>query len=386
MASIRIIPSQTILTPPDLPSYLAGVHDLRPIVGKPTDEEIKGIHAVIRALNAIVHLYTVYDPNLSVQLSQHLFGAQMGTYYIPLLSAWLLSDVLWVDSCLSSQSFDKFATKSKFPILITRQDCADIALKSVYTPPTLPSHIPSTLDQVVGTPSVEDIKSAQGALRSAENLVTSPQLFDADLNMRLSQHLFDLQFARYMHDLGQGESISGGETVPPSVPQPVPEPQDVSDANPPAPSLEREKQVNTPIPPPEQVPETPSELAQLGEVMKEMRDATKESTGVLDNMNRILMSIKKDQCMTRTIGTICLVQKDPLNQRGVLASECGLPQLRCYFGSNRWDVSLNDHNITRYLRFFDTGANLIQEGDEFKLIDGKRDAAVGLLLAQLGIW
>ncbi|KDN47197.1 hypothetical protein RSAG8_03676, partial [Rhizoctonia solani AG-8 WAC10335] len=348
MASIRIIPSQTILTPPDLPSYLGAVHDLRPIVGKPTDEEIKGIHAVIRALNAIVHLYTVYDPNLSVQLSQHLFGAQMAIYQA--------------------------------------NHSTNLLTRSVYTPPTLPPHIPSTLGQVVGAPSVEDIKSAQGALRSAENLVTSPQLFDADLNMRLSQHLFDLQFARYMHDLGQGESISGGETVPPSVPPPVQEPQDVSDANPPAPSLEREEQFNTPVPPPEQVPETPSELAQLGEVMKEMRDATKESKGVLDNMNRILMSIKKDQCMTRTIGSICLVQKDPLNQRGVLASECGLPQLCCYFGSNRWDVSLNDHEIARYLRFFDTGANLIQEGDEFKLIDGKRDAAVGLLLAQLGIW
>ncbi|CAE6463529.1 unnamed protein product [Rhizoctonia solani] len=315
MASIMILPSQTTLTPPGLPSYLRAVHELRPIVGKPTDEEVKAIHAVIRALNAVVHLYTVYDPNLSVQLSQHLFGAQMGT------------------------------------------------------------------------PSIEDIKSAQSALRTAENLVTIPQMFDADLNMKLSQHLFDLQFARYIHDLAQGESTPSNRSVPPYIPQPVQEPQDNFSADPPAPYSESEEQVqNTPVARPEQVRESPSEVGQLSEIMKEMRDATRESKGVLDNMNRMLMSIKRDQCTVRSWGASRAVQSDPLNQQGILASECGLPQLRWEHNSGDFYVSLNDDQIARYLKFFGVGATIIHDDEELKLVNGKRDEAEKLLLAQISFW
>ncbi|CAE6386120.1 unnamed protein product [Rhizoctonia solani] len=282
MASVRVLPNQTVLTPPGLPSYLRAVHDLRPIQGKPRDEHIKAIHAVIRALNSVVHLYMVYDPNLSVQLSQHLFGAQMAVYRVN-YSMTLLS-------------------------------------RATYTPPALPSHIPSTLNQFVGTPSNQDIQLGQSALRSAESLVTSLRLFDADLNMKLSQHLFDLQFARYMHDLTQSQSPSGSEPEPPLVPEPVEEPQDISSVDPPVPDLEIEEEINTPIPQPEQIPETYSGLAQPSEIMKETRDATRESKVVLENMNRMLMSIKRDQCITIPFETNCVIQKDPLNQRGVLAS------------------------------------------------------------------
>lgn len=37
-------------TPPNLPGYLANGFDLKPIVGIPTDDEVKQIHAVIRAV------------------------------------------------------------------------------------------------------------------------------------------------------------------------------------------------------------------------------------------------------------------------------------------------------------------------------------------------
>ncbi|EUC54846.1 hypothetical protein RSOL_075420 [Rhizoctonia solani AG-3 Rhs1AP] len=347
MATIMILPNQTVLTPPDLPSYLRTLHELQPIVGKPTDEEVKAIHAVIRALNSIVHLYTVYDPNLSVQLSQHLFGAQMAVYQ-------------------ANHSM------SMLP-------------GNVYTPPTLPPHIPSTLNPVTGTPSIEDIKSAQSALRTAESLVTSPQMFNANLNMNLSQHLFDLQFARYIHDLTQGKSVSGDRSGPPFVSQPIQAPQDDFSVHP---NSDSEEQIqSTPVARSEQVRELPSEIGQLGEIMKEMRDATRESKGVLDNMNRMLMSIKRDQLMVRPLGTYHVVQTDPLNQQGTLASESGLPQLRCYSypNSGRVQVSLNDDQIARYLEFFGVGAALINEDEEIKLVDGKKDEAERLLLAQVGI-
>ncbi|KAH7336010.1 hypothetical protein B0J17DRAFT_61156 [Rhizoctonia solani] len=56
MTSIRISRSgETVLTPPRLPEYLSAIHELKPIVGKPEDEDVKVIHTVIRALNAVAH-------------------------------------------------------------------------------------------------------------------------------------------------------------------------------------------------------------------------------------------------------------------------------------------------------------------------------------------
>ncbi|CUA74832.1 hypothetical protein RSOLAG22IIIB_05727 [Rhizoctonia solani] len=348
MASVRIVPNQTILTPPDLPSYLRAVQDLQPIVGKPTDEEIKAIHAVIRALNSIVHLYTVYDPNLSVQLSQHLFGAQMGTYRI---SSQLLDDPIikgYIHTSNSTFTHPKYAQPNRRHAIKSRHSI-----------------------------------SAKCAEKCRK---LGPRLFDADLNMRLSQHLFDLQFARYMHDLTQDQSPSGSGPEPLPVPEPVEEPQYISSVDPPAPNLESGEEINTPIPQPEQIPETHSGLAQLSEIMKETRDATRESKVVLENMNRVLMSIKRDQCMTIPSDTDSVVQKDPLNQRGVLASECGLPPLRCTYDPTYRggcsDMTLSDDDLVRYLKFFDTGADLINEGEKIE----DRDAAISLVLAQAGLW
>lgn len=45
----------TTYSPPRLPSYLADVYDLKLVTDVPTDEEIKEIHAVIRAMEAVSH-------------------------------------------------------------------------------------------------------------------------------------------------------------------------------------------------------------------------------------------------------------------------------------------------------------------------------------------
>lgn len=42
--------------------------------------------------------------------------------------------------------------------------------------------------------------------------------------------------------------------------------------------------------------------------------------------------------------------------------------------------------MARYLKFFDKGADLIHGGEEPRLIDGKRDEAEQLLLAESGLW
>ncbi|CAE6372296.1 unnamed protein product [Rhizoctonia solani] len=128
---------ETVLIPPQIPAYLSDTHTLKQIVGKPTDEDVKAIHAVIRTQNTMAHLPTFHNPDLSMQLSQHLFSAQLAVY------------------------------RSNYSMTLLPGE------RNVYTPPTLPSHVPGILNEVVGAPSDEEIKSVQGALRGLENLANS---------------------------------------------------------------------------------------------------------------------------------------------------------------------------------------------------------------------
>ncbi|CAE6501141.1 unnamed protein product [Rhizoctonia solani] len=334
----------------------SAVHDLKRIVGKPKDDDVKAIHAVIRAMNVVAHLPTFYNPDLSMQLSQHLFSAQMAEYQVEYSTSLLPGN------------------------------------KSVYTPPTLPSHIPGTLNKVVGTPSKEDIKSAQNAVRTADGLAIYFHLFDADLNTKLSQHLFNLQFARYMHDSAQGNFASDDEIEEPiPVPQPTHESQEIPgvDLQVPYPSDHEQTSARIPQPASDPVPGTFSELTQLEGVMKEMKDAMKESTDTLKDMNQMLTLIKRDQSSTYSSvsGRTSLIRKDPLNQQCIAASEYGLPQL--HFLYNPYDkisynLRLNSDQIARYLKFFNIGADLLQDGEEPKLISGKEEEGKKLILAHVG--
>lgn len=155
-------------TPPRLPACLADAHTLTPIVGVPTAEEVKAIHEAIRALNTILGVPALYDPELPMRLAQHLFDVQMAVY------------------------------RSKYSFSILLED-------ATYTPPQLPAHIPITLEPVVGAPSDEQLKSAQSAVHAVGLLANGALAFDADLNMNLSQYLFNIQIARYIQRSTQGQ-------------------------------------------------------------------------------------------------------------------------------------------------------------------------------------
>ncbi|KAG8689390.1 hypothetical protein FRC11_002837 [Ceratobasidium sp. 423] len=77
---------------------------------------------------------------------------------------------------------------------------------ATYTPPELPAHISVKLEPVSGAPSDEEIMRAQEALRSCQQFSHVPSMFDTHVNMELSQHLFDLQMARYMRLAGENPS------------------------------------------------------------------------------------------------------------------------------------------------------------------------------------
>ncbi|CUA67630.1 hypothetical protein RSOLAG22IIIB_07488 [Rhizoctonia solani] len=67
----------------------------------------------------------------------------------------------------------------------------------MYTPPVLPTHISVLLGPVKGMPSNEEIIRVQAAIRLYQQYSNVPSLFDPHLDVELSQHLFDLQMAKY---------------------------------------------------------------------------------------------------------------------------------------------------------------------------------------------
>ncbi|CAE6463511.1 unnamed protein product [Rhizoctonia solani] len=329
------------LTPPQLPAYLS-TFDLKPIVGKPTDEEVKAVHAAIRALNGVAHIPVLYDPNLSMQLSQHLFNVQLAVY------------------------------REEYSIKLLPSD------KSTFTPPNLPSHIPGTLSKVIGAPSNDELKNVQSTLRNVENLAYNPQLFDADLSIKLSQHLFNLQFARYMQESAQGSFAPKVDSKEPhsAVLQASSAPCGVDPRS--------EDRNNVGALQPERV--TPPEIAQLGEVMKEMKEAIEGSTDVLRHMDKVLVSTQRSMS-TVTVGAFSYsnhVHKNPINCQGELATEHGLPQLRFYFYKGAYHILLSSEEIAGYLKFLNVGVDLLQHG-KLELKTNKEDEAKKLLMKHIGI-
>ncbi|CAE6531114.1 unnamed protein product [Rhizoctonia solani] len=128
--------SHHIWGPPDLPSYLKNVYDLKPIVGTPSDEEIIGIHAVIRVANKVADVQGIGDPKLLPQLLEYLFEVQMAKYQSRYLGAM-------------------------FPESFT------------YTPPSLPVHVEVRLESITGAPSDEEIGKVHEATRSYQQFANA---------------------------------------------------------------------------------------------------------------------------------------------------------------------------------------------------------------------
>ncbi|CAE6459445.1 unnamed protein product [Rhizoctonia solani] len=173
-----------VLSPPDLPPYLESVYKLKSIVGEPSDDEVIGIHAVIQVASKVVDVQGMGDPLLLFRLSEHLFNVQMTKYRTKYLQA-------------------------VFPENTT------------YTPPALPAHV-SNLESITGMPSAEAIIKVQNAIRGYQQFSNVPSMFDPRVNMDLSQHLFDLQMARYTQMANESSTVSPPqESVKPASPIPI---------------------------------------------------------------------------------------------------------------------------------------------------------------------
>ncbi|CUA70780.1 hypothetical protein RSOLAG22IIIB_09115 [Rhizoctonia solani] len=318
-----------VYTPPILPAHLSSVYDLKPIVGQPTDEQVKAIHAVIGAVDAGSRVPNLYGPDLSLQLSQHLFSVQMAVY------------------------------RKSYPVNVFPGD-------NTYTPPSLPAYVPFELDPIVGAPSKDQLKAAQHAMRAVESLGNGP-LFDSELTMRLSQHVFNLQFAQYIQDSIYGEFVPDPTEYQRAAPlnQGVP--------NPPAPINTDEEVPPEPIPTDEPTTRESSLAAAIkeqGQVMNDMKELMSESKGVLETMSRVLIAIQRSQTMVAGWDTTHIVHANPVNQQGLLATECGLPQLRYSCVKDKYWHNMDSNWLAGYLKFFNIGEDLLEGGEPPRLKGG----------------
>ncbi|CAE6435811.1 unnamed protein product [Rhizoctonia solani] len=172
-------PLSRVLSPPELPIYLKNVHELKPIIGVPSDSELIGIHTVIRAASRASDIPGMHDANLNMNLADHLFDAQMARY------------------------------RSKYSLITFPSDAR-------YTPPALPAHLTGNLEPVHGAPSDDEIIKVQDVLQTYQEFRRIPSMYDARVNMELSQHLFDLHMARHMRHAGESSSSH----VPPTTSAP----------------------------------------------------------------------------------------------------------------------------------------------------------------------
>ncbi|CUA67176.1 hypothetical protein RSOLAG22IIIB_07244 [Rhizoctonia solani] len=159
-------PASQVCYPPELPEYLKNVYDLKPIAGVPSDTDVIGIHSVVHAASRVSGVPGMHDSHLFLKLADHLFSVQMARY------------------------------RCKYSLVTFPSD-------ATYTPPALPALVSVNLETVSGAPSDEELTKVQDAVRAYQNFVTVPSVFDPEVNMKLSQHLFDLQMARHMRIAGE---------------------------------------------------------------------------------------------------------------------------------------------------------------------------------------
>ncbi|KAJ1300496.1 hypothetical protein OPQ81_005309 [Rhizoctonia solani] len=169
-------PPGQVCYPPELPAYLRNVHNLQPIVGVPSDAEVIEIHDVMQAARKASEIPGMHDPGLIMKLGDHLFNVQMARY------------------------------RSKYSLITFPSD-------ATYTPPVLPAHVVPNLEPILGAPSDEEIIKVQDAIQIYQEFRRVPSMYDACVNMQLSQHLFDIQMARHMRIAGESPPSSMLQTT-----------------------------------------------------------------------------------------------------------------------------------------------------------------------------
>ncbi|QRV97148.1 hypothetical protein RhiJN_25167 [Ceratobasidium sp. AG-Ba] len=282
--------------------------------------------------------------------------------------------------------------------------CIIFPSSTTYTPPQLPAHIPVSLEPVTNSPSNSQIKSVQTALRLSENLANVPSIFDPDLSMQLSQHLFDIQFGRYIWKTANREydrqsAESSAYTNSTREPQKVKSPNEVVLGD-----LQNQGPHDIPSPPPPSINSSPeisgleseiaslqSELSTLKASMEEDRHShtrENETNQLLGRLCEGVDEVKRavvgaQHCMARGINAgyghyasgAMQYSHSLINNKGETPESVGLPSTTsAKIHLSGWGED-KDYTLARYLRFYNIGKEFIREGEEGITIGSLRSIA-----------
>ncbi|KAG8713130.1 hypothetical protein FRC11_013204 [Ceratobasidium sp. 423] len=259
--------------------------------------------------------------------------------------------------------------------------------ENTYTPPSVPSHIPISLEPVVGAPSDGELESAHGAVRTLENLANSP-FFDSVFSAKLSQHVFNIQFARYIQDSNQG-SFTQGLTNPPPPPQtndnepPVVTSTHISDIPNRRDADPIELDSSTPltsqaVPPALNyvTPESTS-VAQPNDKLDQINATQQETNRLLGKSGEVLRVIERTLFSSyfhahRTANNSWRT----LNEKGELAWMHKLPYVSASWNGVKasLDGTISEQNLATYLRFYNIAADLV-DNETGNLKPDKKDDA-----------
>ncbi|CAE6541859.1 unnamed protein product [Rhizoctonia solani] len=351
------------LVPPELPPLLASLFNLKPILGNPSHEEVRLVHEAVRALNNFPqskHAFYIYsltylalstaselrNTDLSIELSQHLFDIQMVCHRqkYPIVASALLNDV-------------------------------------IYDPPTLPAYIPIELKPVTGPPSNEEVTSVHTALRISESFVNVPSIFDPDIHVELSQHLFDIQLARHIQrsitrrlapapsvsinqSVSHEDSTETGATNAPG-----------THTSPIATSGQAIESSGTQHPPHEITshpnPTETNELCGTVDLMIQIRDKLEKMTRVLIGSQNSLARGYNSGTISYYSGTIShnIGAHSLINDYGEVPETYNLPTFTLVsngmYNYAKFPIDdLTENVVARYLRFYSIGEEMIEESEE----------------------
>ncbi|KAL5632045.1 hypothetical protein ACGC1H_000165 [Rhizoctonia solani] len=73
-----VLPNDAVYDPPTLPVYIPV--ELKPVSGPPSNDEIASVHTALRISESFANVPSTFDPDVHVQLSQHLFDIQLARH------------------------------------------------------------------------------------------------------------------------------------------------------------------------------------------------------------------------------------------------------------------------------------------------------------------
>ncbi|GAB1528568.1 hypothetical protein RhiTH_011762 [Rhizoctonia solani] len=165
-------PPGQICHPPELPVYLKNVYDLKPIMGVPNDAEVIRIHAVLHAARKLSEVPAMMDPSLLMGLADHLFDVQMARY---------------------RSKYSLITFPSVRVLLQLDPRFVELRVERYIFTSDPPDHLSTKLESVSSASTNEQMIKVQDILLNYPEMRRFPSMFDAHVNMELSQHLFDLQ-------------------------------------------------------------------------------------------------------------------------------------------------------------------------------------------------